>query len=89
LKLEDNALVFLTDREDAETLEMILPTTPERTTKHDKPVNNKSKPTTTDFFILTIKPFRESALKASANCHQAHAKEMLQVIERATINSLI
>jgi hypothetical protein len=57
LKLEDRALVVLTDREDAETLGMILPPAPERTTKHDKPTNNKSKPTTTDFFILTIEPF--------------------------------
>jgi hypothetical protein len=57
LKLEDSALVVLTDREDAETLGMILPPAPERTTKHDKPTNNKSKPTITDFFILTIEQF--------------------------------
>jgi hypothetical protein len=57
--------VLLTDDEDAETLEMILPPAPERTAKHDKSANNKSKPTATDFFILTIEPFRESAFKAS------------------------
>jgi hypothetical protein len=63
LKLEDSALVVLTNK-DTETLSA-RPPAPERTAKHDKPANNKSKPTTTDFLILTIEPFRKSAFKAS------------------------